>query len=72
MNSLWDQTLAELRSSLPVQDFTAWIACLRTSPATDDALTVEAPNVVHRNWVHEHFLDAIRSTATHVAGQQNA
>ena len=32
--SLWDQTLAELRSSLPVQDFTAWIACLRTSPAT--------------------------------------
>jgi chromosomal replication initiator protein len=68
MNSLWDQTLAELRSSLPVQDFTAWIACLRTSPATDDALTVEAPNVFHRNWVREHFLDAIRSTATHVAG----
>ena len=68
MNSLWDQTLAELRTSLPVQDFTAWIACLRTSPATDDALTVEAPNVFHRNWVREHFLDAIRSTATNVAG----
>jgi chromosomal replication initiator protein len=68
MNSLWDQTLAELRSSMPVQDFTAWIACLRTSPETGDALTVEAPNVFHRNWVREHFLETIRSTATQLAG----
>ncbi len=68
MESLWNQTLAELRSSLPVQDFTAWIACLRTSPATGDALTVEAPTVFHRNWVRDHFLERIRSTATHVAG----
>lgn len=65
--TLWEQTLAELRSSLPVQDFTAWIACL-TSTARGDALTVEAPNVFHRNWVQEHFLDRIRSTAMHVAG----
>ena len=68
MESLWDQTLAELRSSLSIQDFTAWIACLRTSAAPGDALTVEAPSVFHRNWVQQHFLDRIRSTATHVAG----
>jgi chromosomal replication initiator protein len=68
MESLWDQTLAELRSSLSIQDFTAWIACLRTSTAPGDALTVEAPSVFHRNWVQQHFLDRIRSTATHVAG----
>ncbi len=65
--TLWEQTLAELRSSLPVQDFTAWIACL-TSTARGDALTVEAPSVFHRNWVQQHFLDRIRSTAMHVAG----
>ena len=68
MESLWDQTLAQLRSSLSIQDFTAWIACLRTSAAPGDALTVEAPSVFHRNWVQQHFLDRIRSTATHVAG----
>ncbi len=65
--TLWEQTLAELRSSLPVQDFTAWIACL-TSTARGDALTVEAPSVFHCNWVQRHFLDRIRSTAMHVAG----
>ena len=36
--------------------------------ARGDALTVEAPNMFHRNWVQQHFLDRIRSTATHVAG----
>lgn len=65
--TLWDQTLAELRSSLTVQDFTAWIACL-TSTTRGDALTVQAPSVFHRNWVQQHFLDRIRSTAMHVAG----
>jgi chromosomal replication initiator protein len=68
MNSLWDQTLAELRSSLSGQDFAAWIACLRTSTAPEDTLAVEAPTVFHRNWVQQHFLDRIRSTAAHVAG----
>jgi chromosomal replication initiator protein len=68
MESLWDQTLAELRSSLPLQDFTAWIECLRNSPTHGNALSVEAPSVFHRNWVQQHFLETIRSTATHVAG----
>lgn len=68
MESLWDETLSELRSSLPVQEFTAWIACLRNAPASGDTLTVEAPSVFHRNWVQRHFLETIRSTATSVAG----
>ncbi|MEO6026117.1 MAG: chromosomal replication initiator protein DnaA [Candidatus Binatia bacterium] len=68
MQSLWDQTRMELRSSLSVQEYTAWIACLRTSATLDDALAVEAPSIFHRNWVHTHFLDRIRSTAAHVAG----
>lgn len=68
MESLWNQTLAELRSSLPLQEFTAWIACLRSSEAASDGIAVEAPNVFHRNWVQQHFLDKIRSTATQLAG----
>lgn len=68
MESLWNQTLAELRSSLPLQEFTAWIACLRSSSVAGDGLAVEAPNAFHRNWVQQHFLDKIRSTATHLAG----
>src|SRR5215475_6767457 len=68
MESLWDETLAELRSSLPVQEFAAWIACLRNAPASGDTLTVEAPSVFHRNWVQRHFLATIQSTATSVAG----
>ena len=68
MESLWNQTLAELRSSLPLQEFTAWIACLRSASSVGDGLTVEAPTVFHRNWVQQHFLDKIRSTVTHVAG----
>jgi len=68
MESLWSQTLAELRSALPLQEFTAWIACLRSSEGVDDGLTVEAPSIFHRNWVQQHFLDKIRSTATQLAG----
>ncbi|MCC6767158.1 MAG: chromosomal replication initiator protein DnaA [Deltaproteobacteria bacterium] len=68
MESLWNQTLAELRSSLPLPEFTAWIACLRSSAAVGDGLTVEAPSAFHRNWVQQHFLDRIRSTATQLAG----
>jgi chromosomal replication initiator protein len=68
MESLWNETLAELRSSLPLQEFTAWIACLRSSSIAGHGLAVEAPNVFHRNWVQQHFLDKIRSTATHLAG----
>ncbi len=68
MESLWDRTLAELRSSLPLQDFTAWIACLRSASTPGDEMTVEAPTVFHRNWVRQYFLDTIRLTATHVAG----
>lgn len=68
MQSLWDQTLVELRSSMSLQEYTAWIACLRTSTTVDDALAVEAPNVFHRNWIQQHFLDRIRSTAARVAG----
>ncbi len=68
MESLWRQTLAELQSSLPSQDFTAWISCLQRATEVGDALTVEAPSVFHRNWVQQHFLDQIRSTAAQVAG----
>jgi chromosomal replication initiator protein len=68
MESLWDATLAELRVSLPSQDFTAWIECLRRTASPSDALNVEAPSVFHRNWVRQHFLERIRSTATNVAG----
>ncbi|MCC6848279.1 MAG: chromosomal replication initiator protein DnaA [Deltaproteobacteria bacterium] len=68
MESLWNQTLAELRSSLPLPEFTAWIACLRSARGADDGLTVEAPSVFHLNWVQQHFLDRIRSTATQLAG----
>ena len=68
MQSLWDQTLVELRSSLSIQDYTAWIACLRTSSTLDEGIAVEAPSAFHRNWVQQHFLERIRSTAAHVAG----
>ncbi len=68
MESLWNQTLAELRSSLSLQEFTAWIACLRSSEGVDDRLSVEAPSIFHRNWVQQHFLDRIRSTAAQLAG----
>jgi len=69
MSTLWDQALAELRLALPNQDFAAWIACLRMSADTNDALTVEAPSAFHRNWVQRHYLERIRTTVATVAGR---
>ena len=69
MSTLWDRALAELRGALPSQDFAAWIAGLRSFGSEGEALTVEAPNAFHRNWVHQHFLDRIRSTVETVAGR---
>lgn len=68
MSTLWDQALAELRSTLPSQEFAAWISCLRPATEDDDALTVEAPNHFHRNWVQQHFLERIRTILETVAG----
>ncbi|MEB2284207.1 MAG: chromosomal replication initiator protein DnaA [Myxococcales bacterium] len=68
MESLWNQTLAELRSSLPLREFTAWIACLRSSEVAGGEIAVEAPSIFHRNWVQQHFLERIRTTATQLAG----
>jgi len=68
MEQLWDATRAQLRLSLPSQDYSAWIECLTESDSASDALTVRAPTVFHRNWVQQHYLERIRSTATNVAG----
>jgi chromosomal replication initiator protein len=69
MDTLWDQALAELRLTLPNQDFAAWISCLRMSAGVSDALTVEAPSVFHRNWIQRHYLERIRNTVATVAGR---
>jgi chromosomal replication initiator protein len=69
MSTLWDQTLAQLQTALPSQEFTAWISCLRTSSDVSDTLCVEAPSTFHRNWIQRHFLERIRVAVESVAGK---
>jgi chromosomal replication initiator protein len=69
MQTLWDQTLAELQLVVPSQEFMAWLACLRPASGGGETLTVEAPTAFHRNWVQRHFFERIRTTVETVAGR---
>jgi chromosomal replication initiator protein len=69
MSTLWDQTLAELQTALPSQEYAVWISCLRTSSDVSDTLRVEAPSTFHRNWIQRHFLERIRVAVESVAGK---
>ena len=68
MSTLWDRTVAELRETLPSQEFTTWISSLSSGADQDDGLLVEAPSVFHRNWVQQRYLERIRTAAQAVAG----
>jgi len=56
--ALWEQCLQRLQEELSVQQFNTWIRPLQVD-AAQGVITVLSPNRFVKDWVQEHYFDAI-------------
>lgn len=59
-NSLWQQCAERLQAELPLQQFNTWIRPIQAE-ASDDTLTLYAPNIYSVDWVRDKYLKSINS-----------
>jgi len=64
MNDFWGETLTQIRSELPEQQFVTWIKPLQAEIA-DGSVTLSAPNRFILQWVKDRYLSRIESMARH-------
>ena len=64
MNDFWGETLDQIRSELPEQQFTTWIKPLQAEMG-DGFVTLSAPNRFILQWVKDRYLSRIESMARH-------
>ncbi|MDX1901571.1 MAG: chromosomal replication initiator protein DnaA [Gammaproteobacteria bacterium] len=58
--TLWEKCLSCLQDEFPSQQFNTWIRPLQADHA-EDTLTLYAPNRFVLEWIHERFLERIRT-----------
>ena len=63
MNSFWRSCLSHFEQQLPPQQFKTWIKPLQVQ-ATDNLLTLTAPNRFVLQWIRDRFLAEIQRLAT--------
>ncbi|MDE2259336.1 MAG: chromosomal replication initiator protein DnaA [Betaproteobacteria bacterium] len=64
MNNFWSDTLGQIRSELPEQQFTTWIKPLQVE-ILDGTVTLTAPNRFILQWVKDRYMTRIESMARH-------
>ena len=67
MNSFWRSCLDHFEKQLPPQQFKTWIKPLKFQ-ATDNALTLTAPNRFVLQWIRDRFLGEIQRMAVERLG----
>jgi chromosomal replication initiator protein len=68
LDSLWTRILDALREKLPAPIVESWIQPCRLVGLEGDHLTVAAPNAFSRDWLAQHYLDALTTGARDVVG----
>ncbi len=64
MNNFWSDTLGQIRSELPEQQFTTWIKPLQAE-ILDGVVTLTAPNRFILQWVKDRYMTRIENMARH-------
>jgi chromosomal replication initiator protein len=67
MKAIWHDIKAQIRSELPKNTFSLWIAPITFLEKNDQAVILNCPNKFSRNWVMENYFDLIQEKL-HKAG----
>jgi len=68
LDSLWRRLLGALSEKLPAPILESWIHPCRLVAAEGDQLTIAAPNTFSRDWLMQHYLDALTSAGRDAIG----
>ncbi|MBI2205488.1 MAG: chromosomal replication initiator protein DnaA [Candidatus Rokubacteria bacterium] len=68
LDSLWRRLLGTLSEKLPASILESWIHPCRLVAVEGDHLTIAAPNSFSRDWLTQHYLDALTSAGRDVIG----
>jgi chromosomal replication initiator protein len=68
LDTLWSRMLGALSDKLPAPIVESWIRPCRLVGAQGDHLTVAAPNVFSRDWLAQHYFDALTAAARDAVG----
>ncbi|MEI8175779.1 MAG: chromosomal replication initiator protein DnaA [Candidatus Omnitrophota bacterium] len=58
-SGLWQEAVKIIKPSLNPQTFQTWFAFITPISLDENVLTLEVPNQFFKNWILEHYLDAI-------------
>jgi chromosomal replication initiator protein len=68
LDSLWTRILATLGGKIPETAIESWLRPCRVSALEGDSLRVAAPNKYSRDWLVQHYTEAIQIAARAVLG----
>jgi chromosomal replication initiator protein len=67
---IWEGIVSAVRAQLKPETFDRWFGPCVVKNGLPAHLTVEAPNVFHRNWILEHYGPFIQDTLQQLAGPE--
>jgi chromosomal replication initiator protein len=65
---LWGELLANLRGSLPREQFETWFRRAKLAGASADTLVIAVQNAFARDWLSNYYRESIERAAKHVLG----
>ena len=68
LDSLWSRMLGAISAKLPAPIVESWLTPCRLVGIEGDRLTVGAPNAFSRDWLAQHYLDALTTAARETVG----
>ncbi|MCM8781828.1 MAG: chromosomal replication initiator protein DnaA, partial [Candidatus Omnitrophica bacterium] len=69
-SGLWQEAIKLIKPSLNPQTFQTWFTFITPISLKEDVLVLEVPNQFFRNWISEHYIDAIKKSLRELAGQE--
>ncbi len=67
---VWTRVSGQLRDSLSEQAYTTWFEGVSADDPHGGLLTIRVPNDFTRNWIAEHFLSLLETSARDVLGER--
>jgi len=67
---LWGEVLSALKKEVTAQSFETWLKPTQAVSLSDDSLTVEVPNKFFKEWLLDHYYDALNEAVGHVCGHK--
>src|SRR5713226_992451 len=68
LDSLWTRVLATLGGKIPETAIESWLRPCRVTAMEGDLIRIAAPNKYSRDWLVQHYTEAIQTAARDVLG----